>query len=147
MAFRQERIDTEFLIYLTMLHTDLFSRDPARQSSIPALADKLEVLIPLTSYGSVRHLQDMVRFLIYLARNPEEAADFPPELAAAMDSLFSILKQPLPWYISGRSDVVWARLTDTVFAIEQDFPDGLEDAPEGPQEDSGEAEPEGESDS
>lgn len=110
--FKQERIDQQFSITLSLLCTELFDKQPADEITIIELKSQLELLLPLTTYLEIEDMDKIVKILISVAESPTElSSNFTSDLIERIEYFVSNLGRPLPDDIDTQSKSIYSDLS------------------------------------
>ena len=110
--FKQERIDQQFSITLSLLCTELFDKQTPDDITMIELKSQLELLLPLTSYLEIENMDKIVKVLISVAENPTElSSNFTSDLIERIEYFVNSLGRPLPDDIDTQSKSIYSDLS------------------------------------
>ena len=111
LQFQQEQADATFTTSFALLYSNVFRSDPVDTEEAKICAAQVQVLLPLTSYKNISHLDDVANAMIYFANNPAETPQLSDSLSEQLAVLTMSLGKPLATDIDSTCDSVWEALS------------------------------------
>lgn len=114
LQFQQEQADASFSTAFALLYSGVFCSDPVDAESVKVYAAQVQVLLPLTSYKDISHLQDVADTMVYCANHLSETPQLSDSLTEQLAVLTMSLGKPLAKDIDSTCDAVWEELSNEI---------------------------------
>lgn len=107
----QNRIDLSFTQSVSELVSDLFNKSDVSDEQIAIDVAQVQLLLPVTTYKSENHIEDIVNKLIWASKNPDQDV-ISEEIAQEIQALIYKLNKPLPEDFNQQSDQLWSKISE-----------------------------------